>query len=235
MNEPKPAITIVSTIVVRYLAYCIAFLVIMSSITVWLRIGFGYDHAYGFIPTFFLDWEGNIPTYFSTGMLVLCAVLSGLIGVKHWQASERFAGHWLFLAFVFFCMSVDEAVVLHERLDEFMGHVFLWTIVGALSILIITIVYLKFLFNLPRETRMRFIVAGCIYCLGAIGFECIGGYGLDWEHRLHNLTYCTMVTIEETLEMVGLLLFIRTFLIYMAEHVPGVSVVFTRLPSSQPK
>ncbi|PIQ22106.1 MAG: hypothetical protein COW65_04945, partial [Cytophagales bacterium CG18_big_fil_WC_8_21_14_2_50_42_9] len=63
---------------------------------------------------------------------------------------------------------------------------------------------------------------GAIYVLGVIGFEMIGGsiYQGSTGVRDTSLPYMVVMTIEETLEIVGMSLFIYTLLQYIKSYTP---------------
>ena len=76
---------------------------------------------------------------------------------------------------------------------------------------------------LPKTTRINFIIAAIIYITGLIGIEMLGGQ----YHELHgreNLTYSMISTLEESLEMLGLILFIRALLDYLSTHFSEISI-----------
>ena len=85
----------------------------------------------------------------------------------------------------------------------------------------------NFLFKLPKTTSVSFIIAGIIYLTGLLGIEMVGGY----YHELHgkeNLTYSLISTLEESLEMLGLILFIRALLDYLSAHFSEITIIFQR-------
>ncbi|WP_238178428.1 hypothetical protein [Calothrix sp. 336/3] len=77
----------------------------------------------------------------------------------------------------------------------------------------------KFIINLPRKTRSNFLVAGLIYLSGAIGCELIGGYILD--SRMRGIFYLIIITLEESLEMLGIAVFIYGLLSHISYCTSG--------------
>jgi hypothetical protein len=68
------------------------------------------------------------------------------------------------------------------------------------------------------------MLAGAGYVGGALGMEMIGGayasaYGYD-------AYYPVLTIVEETLEMLGILLFLHALLCYMTAHMPRVTLTF---------
>ncbi len=68
-------------------------------------------------------------------------------------------------------------------------------------------------------------MAATLYVGGAIGFELIGGRYSEL-HGAQNLTYSMIATTEESLEMAGVIFFIRALLVYIAEKKKEVRIRF---------
>jgi hypothetical protein len=57
--------------------------------------------VYGVVTKFDLDRENNIPTYFSSAILLLSAFLLGTIAVLKKRQNDLYARHWKTLAVIF--------------------------------------------------------------------------------------------------------------------------------------
>jgi hypothetical protein len=127
-------------------------------------------------------------------------------------------------------MAIDEAASIHELLTWPMRSLlgllgqqasgiffFTWVIPGIAVAMVFGLSYLKFLLHLPAKTRWRFVVAATLYLGGAIGMELIGGRYADL-HGMENLAYSMTATVEESLEMAGVIVFIYTLLNYIADN-----------------
>ncbi|NER04564.1 MAG: hypothetical protein F6K17_19100, partial [Okeania sp. SIO3C4] len=77
-----------------------------------------------------------------------------------------------------------------------------WVIPGLILVLTVLFIYLKFLQSLPRKIKYLFFLAGIFYVGGGIGMEMIGGY-YAYLYDTKNFFYEILVTIEEFLEMLG--------------------------------
>jgi hypothetical protein len=82
--------------------------------------------------------------------------------------------------------------------------------------------YLRFLWNQPARTRLLIAAAGAIYVGGALGGELVEGVlsttrGID-------LVFAVATTVEESLEMIGVLVFIYALLQVIASRWGGVRV-----------
>jgi hypothetical protein len=157
--------------------------------------------------------EGNVPTWFSSGMLLGCALLVAGIAALVRQAGGPFVMHWIGLALVLAFLSLDEATVLHERLTTPVAGVlgenargplrFAWIIPAGIVVGLIGLAYLRFLAHLPARARSLLRAGVILYLTGAVGMEIAGGMALD---ELGSWTlYALVTTAEETLEMLGTL------------------------------
>lgn len=171
---------------------------------------------------FYFDQERNFPSYFSSLLLLLVAVLLRLIATTKHRQYDPFSQHWKWLAAIFVFLGLDEAISLHELLIDPLreawhtsGYLrFPWVVVGGILVLSIGLYYLRFLRSLPASTQWRFALAGFLYVLGTIGMEMVSG-SFFIETDLHNLPYEFTMTIEETLEMTSMIFFVATLLKYI--------------------
>ena len=192
-----------------------------------------HDVLLGFVPEFDLNAENNIPTWYATVTLFLCSVLLGTIAAAKTTEKDSYAPHWRILSIVFLLLSIDEAASLHERSTEpvrtalhtsgllYYG----WVIPGGIFALSIGLVYLGFLRDLPSYFRRLFVAAGIIYLAGAIGMELVGGY-YDSLYGTTNMTYALITTAEELLEMLGIVVFLYSLMLYLNLHVGDLGVRF---------
>lgn len=189
----------------------------------------GHDYVRGLIKLFHLDEERNIPTLFSTLLLLAAAALLAWTRHQEKLQGSRDAAKWTVLALGFTYIAIDEFGHIHENLilpgRELLGdgapNIFhyAWVIPATAIVLGLAAYFLGFLLRLPAATRLGFIVAGVLFVGGAIGFEMLEGRH-DTLYGERNLTYMAYVTIEETLEMAGVIVFIHALLHYIDQHVP---------------
>lgn len=224
-----------SSAIVSALGLIALFLVIVSTGGQFLKFVFGYERLSGLIPFVYVDHERNIPTYFSVILLLLVALLLVFITVLNKKQAVPHTSKWAVLSFGFFIMAFDEAFRLHEKMvaplrgmlgDGDLGiFYYSWVIPGIVTVCALGVFFLKFLMYLPAPTRLRFLIAGTLYVGGAIGFELIGGYYAE-SYSKHNLIYSMISTVEESLEMAGLIVFIWALLKYCSSKYKEVRVVF---------
>jgi hypothetical protein len=173
------------------------------------------------LPFLSLSVEGNLPTWYSSALLLGCGLLLLLNAAGVRQSGAPFFLRWVLLGAIFVFMSLDEAVELHENLGRFVDlhgvlH-FSWVIPAGLIVLCLGLAYLPFLRHLPAPTARRFIVAGILYVGGALFLELPLGW---WTERAgeHSLGYALIDWVEETLEMLGATLFLLALLRHLREQ-----------------
>ena len=127
-------------------------------------------------------------------------------------------------------MSLDETASFHELLIDPLRETFnlsgffymSWVIFGPIIVIILAISYIRFLLDLPPKVRYTIILAAALYLGGVIGMEMISGnyYSVYGQ----NLIYAELTTIEETLEIAGLILLIKVLFDYLFVSSPGLEI-----------
>lgn len=189
----------------------------------WLT---GHTYMLGFMELFNTGKESNIPTWFSSFMLLLAAVFLHIITFMKQSGRERHVLHWRILSIIFLYLSIDEASSVHERLGVLIGRVlnlqvlitYGWLVPGVIVAAIVALLFVPFLINLPPTIRRLFIIAGVLYLGGASGMEAVS---LKWglTYGMGTIHYRLLTTIEEFLEMMGTVVFIYALTLYIAEHI----------------
>lgn len=188
---------------------------------------YGHSNVFGLVPTFDLNVENNVPTFFSAFILVLSAVLLYVIGGQ--SATVDGAAYWRWLAVLFLYLAIDEDASLHELwMDPLRDNFdltgflhFAWIIPYGLAVLVVGLLYLRFVWSLPKRTRWLFIAAGSIYIGGAMGLEAIGGWYFSRHDEIYDLPYSLIVATEEFMEMSGVILFIYALLDFLGARLGG--------------
>ena len=172
---------------------------------------------------FTLNSENSVPAWFSTALHLCSAGLLAVCAWMHRSRGNRWWKHWASLSAVFCLLSLDEAASFHEMLMIPMDRLvkaegvfyFTWVIPGIAIVMVLGLAYLRFLWNLDRTTRNRFIAAGCLFVGGALGMEMVDGAILDQFGEQH-IAYMLATTVEETAEMLGLVVFIWSLVAHLA-------------------
>jgi hypothetical protein len=184
-----------------------------------------------------LDGECNIPSWFSSALLLLCSFLLAVVAAAQRQRRDGRFGHWLALSLIFAFLSLDETAQLHELTivplrDTFQaGGSLLYPLDHSGRYL-----RRRVCPELPQLSggaasehgpavswREPFNVGG------ALGVEALSGKQA-WLHGEHNVAYHAITTVKELLEMTGLVVFIYVLLDYISRqfgtlriHVDGPS------------
>jgi len=162
---------------------CLLLLVGLLSQMLKFYLFSGYEASKRFEPLLKLvdlNRENNLPTWYSSTALFVNSVFVGLIGWVKRHEGAPYAKHWLGLAGIFLLLSADEAASIHEltsgtavrlleRVDLMSDYFYYgWVIFGIVAVMIVGVLYLQFLMDLPKETRLWFLFAGFLYVGGAI-------------------------------------------------------------------
>jgi hypothetical protein len=162
---------------------------------------------------FELDEENNLPTWFSSFLLLNNAAVLAFAAAQ----ATRHKIQWSVLAAGFLLLSIDEVAGLHETFHTAIDTN--WTIYAGILALVVGAAFVPFLLALPRVTAIFFIVAGFLYLAGALVVEYLSR-DMDEE----TLSYALAVSLEEGLEMAGALLFLAINLNRLRTVNPTVSL-----------
>lgn len=156
---------------------------------------------------FDLDEENNLPTWFSSFLLLNCAAVLYLsLNLR----DDQFRLHWRLLTLGFLILAIDEVAGLHESYHTAID--INWAIPGALVVFFAGFMFIPFLLSLERRLAALFLLSGVILVSGAIGVE---WFSRDMDED--SLDYLLAVALEESLEMLGAWLFLRTNLVDLRE------------------
>ncbi|MBN1306171.1 MAG: hypothetical protein JXA13_17170 [Anaerolineales bacterium] len=182
-----------------------------------------------FINQFSMNNEANIPTYYSSLLLLTASVLLLFISVWKYQHKDRLRFHWALLAVVLLIFSIDEFTSIHEQFirlfkdfPDFNGlFYFKWVIPGIIFVGVLALVYLPFFFHLESKTKVLFLVSVVTYFMGALGMEIVGGRYANYN-TMKSFQFSLITTVEETLEIAGVSLLIYTLLKYLENLLSGI-------------
>ena len=164
-----------------------------------------------------IDRELNLPTLFSSSLLLVSALLMRRLG----QSSDLIAARdWRLLSKIFIFLALDEALQIHEiliipglRNQVHPALASTWVVPYAALALILLWRFRQFLGSISRATASRLLQAGAVYIGGAIGMEMIGSFAVRSSLiRLHSPWYGAITGLEEALELFGIILLIDALL-----------------------
>jgi hypothetical protein len=174
---------------------------------------------------FDLDDENNLPTWYSSFLLLLASALLWLCGRRKRADGDPRFRPWAVLAAGFLLMAIDEVAGIHETINAMIEMT--WALPAAILALLIGLAFIPFLLHLPRRTAVLFALAGGMFLAGAVAIEIVG-YSLAIRSRKNTLGYELATLAEEGLEMLGVILFVYALLDYMREpEGRGVDVSLT--------
>ena len=204
-----------SNTVRRWLSLITAALLAAHLITQVGIYGFGADKHW--LDVLNMDRELNLPTLFSALLLLTSSALLRRLS----QAPGReAAADWILLSRIFVFLALDESLQIHEILIlpslRHQVHPALastWVIPYGLIALGLLWRLRNFLRALPATTSKRFLRSGSVYVLGSLGMEMVGSFAVRTGLiRLHSIWYGAITGIEESLEMLGLILFVQALM-----------------------
>lgn len=214
---------------VHALFFIVGILLLASFSGQLIRFGLGYDSVKGMVQLFNVNQEQNIPTFFSVSLALFNVLLALLIADGARKAGEADARYWFVIAAGFFFLAFDEAFQVHERMtaptQAILGtrdlgiFYFSWVIPGILGVCVLGLVFMRFLLRQPSRTRRGFVLAAAIYFGGCLGMEMLSGAYM--EARGIGPVHSFLTTVEEGMEMSGLIWFIKTFVENLA-HRSGI-------------
>ncbi|MGK7911821.1 MAG: hypothetical protein AB4050_10135 [Synechococcus sp.] len=175
---------------------------------------------------FNIDEEYNFPTFFSVILLLICAFLLKRIAVMENNRQEAFVKHWKILHYIFIFLALDEAFQIHGIFMLFpqvakqlpgIFH-FPWVIPYGIALAILGFYFSRFILNLPTRIKSLILLSAFFYVGGALGIEMIGGSWIRIAGSQKNLVYALIVSLEEMMEITGLLIFIYSLMFYITKY-----------------
>jgi hypothetical protein len=190
----------------------------------------GFEHGLVrlFFSLFFLDGEGNVPAIFSTCLFLINAVIFLIV----WKAASL-AGDsqkiWLFLSIVFVFLALDESISIHERLinplrqalDATGVFYYTWIIPYGIGVVVLSIVAIPVFWRMQKRIRFWFGLSAITYLFATIGLEMISGKYLVMMNEQKDIVWIFMITLEESLEMVGLIILVYAQLLLLQHNYNG--------------
>ncbi len=170
---------------------------------------------------FALNEEQTFPTLYSSIGLFLCSVLFWLIAQQKAQLKDRYTLSWKALSAIFTYLAIDELLSIHEHfskpfhkmgVDGILHNA--WVIPGIIVVVIFCVIFYRFFRHLPRYMQGLILLAISIFVGGAIVVEVVGGY-YKYIYGEQNLGYALITTIEESMEMIGVVILIHALLVYI--------------------
>lgn len=180
---------------------------------------------------FDLRAEGNVASAFSALLWLVAALLMALLHVQE-RSSPSGRAEWGWLAGLFLFLACDEVAQVHEKLNKSMRALlgggdqgilnYAWVIPYAVFMALVLGCCIRFLRAVDQRTSRGLLLAGAVFVAGAMGMELVES--AHTHLPLDAPLVFVSTTVEETLEMTGVLLLIHTLLRHWQRHVDGMQV-----------
>jgi hypothetical protein len=180
---------------------------------------------------FNLERESSFATWFSAILLAMCGVLSLVCWSRDKEGDT--GRYWRILGLALWVLSADEAVSLHERASlgiRLSGPLtFAWVIPATVAVAAVGSWFLFGFFpRLSRSLRVGLFVAAAVFVTGALGVEFVeGAVASGWLFGFFgedSLAYQLTAVVQESLEMIGSVLFVSTLVNFLQDVDPPVRV-----------
>lgn len=180
--------------------------------------------------TFSVDQEANIPTWF-TGAIALYLAMNAALIASAVKSQGKSSWAWRGISLMGIYIAMDEVAGFHElAIDPIRDNWDIspwlyqaWVIPAMALVILISIIYSRFLWKLPMYAKFYLILGGIIYVIGAIMVESIGGFVLstqglsDW--------YVQLSHIEEFMEMMGLIIIVHSLAEYARRELKSMTII----------
>ncbi len=163
--------------------------------------------------------DGTVPTWFSSMILLIAAILLWVAG-SHctMNSGPGRRAYWRVLSVGFGLMSIDETATFHEKLNGPLDDSvvaggafhFAWVVAAIPFVLIIAAVYWRWLLHLDPAVGLLMTVSAIVFITGAIVLEMASGVVIEqgWGTSASG----GVSHVEELFEMLGVGLFIEAVL-----------------------
>ncbi|HEX5172396.1 MAG TPA: hypothetical protein VFW11_24640 [Cyclobacteriaceae bacterium] len=164
-----------------------------------------------------VDFQSSLPTLFNTILVVIAFIVLAMISLHIRKMKSDEVYNWLLLTAAFLLLSLDENPSVHNIFVTVFNKYgvvgqrlvmnYAWGMPYGALVVIFVFFLIRFVNALPRDIAIGFVVSGFIYVFGAI---VIGLYGANLLHihDRYSIRYVLLASYEESLEMIGLTLFI---------------------------
>ena len=181
---------------------------------------------------FNLDDERSLPSLFTVFEWIVIVVLFLVISIT---TKGKKTYYWWGFVLLFSFLTLDEFASIHEPMAKYFRATlntsgvlyFAWVIPYAVGLVALLLIYGKFLLSLDKKILTLFIFSGITFILGAVIMELFEGKYVE-SHGFNNIYYLVFVPIEETLEMLGLSLFIYSLLQYLEMETGNLNFIFSK-------
>jgi hypothetical protein len=176
--------------------------------------------------------EGSVPTWYATITLMACSVMLAVIAIAARVRGRPWQLQWTLLSIGFALLSLEELIGVHSQATKVLrsvvsitdgpGYELVLLAIGMVGLVVLAVLFGRFYMDLPSLWRRWFTIGIVIYLIGVFASDAIGDYLISSGET--SLPYIIVLTIEEALEMIGVLIFIVMLLEYIRVFVGPVAV-----------
>lgn len=219
-------ITLDASKIIKLLSMVAILLITIHCIILGIYFYIGDPKVFDFVRMFDLDMERNVPTLFSSALMLIAAFLFYLLSKSPLEQKKGSRPFWLGLSFVFTFLAFDESAKIHEQIGDFTenfvdasGYLYYpWVLSYSILILILGLFYIRFFWRMPSKLFWSFMGSAAMFLSGAIGFELLGAKESSIQGT-DTVLYSIFYTIEESLEMFGVIFLIWILLTLLESNV----------------
>jgi hypothetical protein len=172
---------------------------------------------------------------------MLNATLLAMVWKAHNFKHKR-QGIWLFLSGLFCFFAIDELFSVHEWLSPFFRSAlgasgvfnFAWIIPYGIGVIFLAIFVIPIVWNLDHKVRFWFASSALMFVTGTIGVEMLEGWYLDIVNPQRDVVYFFLMTLEESMEMTGLVMMAYASLLLLQRECGGFSVHLPGIDNGPP-
>lgn len=140
----------------------------------------------------------------------------------------------MLLGVVFIVLAVDEFGSIHEKFSTPVRDAlttsgffyYAWIIPYLVMVAVLFLILFGWLRNLPKDLRAGMLVSAFTYLSGVFLMEGIGGWYFSGVPERKDLVYYSIVSLEESLEILGLTIFIYFVSKYLASSFDYLQIEF---------
>ncbi len=180
------------------------------------------------------DSQGSLTSWYPYTLLLLCAGFAFLVAGVHWHRRVRGAAFWGAIGVVALLLSFEEMSPGWPSVLDFLDDILTdeldlstWTTISMIiaGVAIAVILARRFVLTLPMELRGMMLFGVGVFLAGAIGVEAAAHVWL-WFFDSRNLIHQSITSVEEVLEMIGIILIIYSVLEYASRtfHRPQTAI-----------
>lgn len=211
--------------VLRTVLITLFFLFLANVAVIYSTHYLGHGRLFGLVRLFDFNSEFNPPTLFSAVLILINAFLFYILYRDNLLGGS--SKYFLVLSWIFVFLAFDEMLKIHEMTIEPLRALlhgdglfyYMWVIPYGALVLLLALYLIPFFRDLPKRYLWLYLLSGVVFITGAMVLD-----SLEARHfRMHGIDviYHVYTTIEELLEMGGMILAMYTSMTILEETSGG--------------